>query len=105
MRRHAPTARKGVSTTTEVDVLIVSDLRLPGGTMASIAEEVRAQAAPGHRTGLIHVNSRLSRKRDLGIDARLGRCIDEGMATLVLRGNVFARLAVLRNGTVFERKA
>jgi hypothetical protein len=54
---------------------------------------------------LIHVNSRLSRKRDLGIDARLGRCIDEGMATLVLRGNVFARLAVLRNGTVFERKA
>lgn len=38
-----------------VDVAILSDFRLPGGTTASIAEEVRAQSAAGVSTALVHI--------------------------------------------------
>ena len=37
-----------------VDVAMLSDLRLPGGTTSSIAEEVRAQSEAGLSTALIH---------------------------------------------------
>lgn len=85
------------------DVVVASDLRLPGGTTASLAEEIRAQAAAGYRTALMHVNSRLSRKFDLGLDARIRQCVDEGLAVLLTPDDsVTARLALLRNGTVFE---
>ena len=85
------------------DVVVASDLRLPGGTTASLAEEVRAQAATGYRTALVHVNSRLSRKFDLGLDARIRQCIDEGLATLLTPDDsVTTSLALLRNATVFE---
>lgn len=39
----------------DVDVAILSDFRLPGGTTSSIAEEVRAQSAAGITTALVHV--------------------------------------------------
>ena len=84
------------------DIIMMSDLRLPGGTTASMAEEIRAQAATGYRTALVHVNSKLVGK-DLGVSAHLRRCIDEGLAELVLPGRrVRAPLAVLRHPTVFE---
>lgn len=83
------------------DILLASDLRLPGGTTASMAEEIRAQAAAGYTTALLHVPSGLA-NRGLGIDPRLRRCVDEGLCDLVLPGTpVHARLAVLRNATVF----
>ncbi|WP_051274666.1 hypothetical protein [Cellulomonas sp. URHD0024] len=83
------------------DVVLASDLRLPGGTTASMAEEIRAQAAAGYRTGLLHVPSTLA-NTGLGIEPRLRRCLDEGLAELVVAGQqVHARLAVLRNATVF----
>lgn len=86
-----------------IDVLMASDLRLPGGTTASMAEEIRAQSAAGYSTGLVHISSRLVGRRDLGIEPRMRRCLDEGLADLVLPGErVHARLAVLRNATVFE---
>jgi len=86
----------------QYDVLLASDLRLPGGTTASMAEELRAQAAAGYRTALLHVPSSLA-NRGLGIEPRLRRCIDEGLADLVVAGTpVHAKLAVLRNATVFQ---
>ena len=92
-----------MATEQHFDVVVASDLRLPGGTTASLAEEVRAQAAAGYRTALVHVNSRLSRKFDLGLDARIRQCIDEGLATLLTPDDsVTASLALLRNATVFE---
>ncbi|WP_188503808.1 glycosyltransferase [Nesterenkonia alkaliphila] len=41
-------------------VTLLSDLRLPGGTTASIAEEVRAQAEAGITTALIHAQSEIT---------------------------------------------
>jgi len=83
------------------DVIVAGDLRLPGGTTASMAEEVRAQAAAGYRTALLHVPSGLA-NTGLGVEPRLRRCLDEGLAELIPPGTVaHARLAVLRNATVF----
>src|SRR5690625_4640063 len=45
----------------QVDVAILSDFRLPGGTTASIAEEVRAQSAAGLQTALIHAQSQATK--------------------------------------------
>ena len=41
------------------DVLLISDLRLPGPTGRVIAAEIRAQAGAGYRTALLHVKSAL----------------------------------------------
>ncbi len=43
------------------DVLLISDLRLPGATGRAIAAEIRAQAGAGYRTALLHVKSGLLR--------------------------------------------
>jgi len=88
----------------QFDIIIASDLRLPGGNSASIEEEVRAQARAGFRTGLLHVNSRLANKRDRSFDAKMRQCIDDGAATLIPIGaSVSAPLVVLRNATVFSQ--
>lgn len=85
----------------QYDVIVAGDLRLPGGTTASMAEEIRAQAAAGYRTGLLHVPSGLA-NTGLGVEPRLRRCLDEGLAELIPPGQAaHARLAVLRNATVF----
>ncbi|WP_129662639.1 hypothetical protein [Phytoactinopolyspora endophytica] len=84
------------------DVLMVSDLRLSGGTTASMAEEIRAHAAAGYRTALLHVNSSLTSKT-LGISAHLSTLIDDGLATLVLPGDtVHARHAIVRHPAVAQ---
>jgi hypothetical protein len=82
------------------DVLIVTDCRLPGGTSASVAEEIVAQAAGGYRTGLVQVDSSLVSKR-LAFNPRIVRCLEEGQADLVLGDQpVEAELVVLRHPTV-----
>ena len=43
----------------QVDVLMLSDLRFPGGTSHSLAEEIAAQAQVGWSTGLVHMNGPL----------------------------------------------
>ncbi|HEY6687592.1 MAG TPA: glycosyltransferase [Propionibacteriaceae bacterium] len=43
----------------QVDVLMLSDLRFPGGTSHSLAEEIAAQAEVGWSTGLVHLNGPL----------------------------------------------
>jgi hypothetical protein len=82
------------------DVLMVTDCRLPGGTSASVAEEIVAQAAGGYRTGLVQVDSSLVSKR-LAFNPRIIHCLEEGQAELVLGTQpVEAELVVLRHPTV-----
>jgi hypothetical protein len=82
------------------DVLLVTDCRLPGGTSASVAEEIAAQHRLGVRTGLLHVTSPLV-ARPLGFNPRLTRAIDEGQATLVVGTEpISADLVLLRHPSV-----
>ena len=37
------------------DLVVLADLRFPGGTSTALATEIRTQAAAGYRTGLVHV--------------------------------------------------
>jgi UDP:flavonoid glycosyltransferase YjiC (YdhE family) len=85
------------------DVITASDLRYPGGTAASIAEEVEAQAAAGYRSGLLQLDSgRLGHWRTF--NARILACLQEGLAELVQpRRPVSTRLLVLRHPAVFGR--
>jgi UDP:flavonoid glycosyltransferase YjiC (YdhE family) len=83
------------------DVVLASDLRFPGGTSASLAEEVRVQAAAGYRTGLLQVFGPLV-ATSRAVNPLLRRAVDTGAADLLPpRGTVCARLAVLRHPAVF----
>jgi UDP:flavonoid glycosyltransferase YjiC (YdhE family) len=84
------------------DVLIASDLRLPGGTTSSIAEEIHAQASAGYRTVLLHVNSAVNRGIR-GISPKLRPLIDAGLATLALPGDeIHARHGIVRDPRVAQ---
>jgi UDP:flavonoid glycosyltransferase YjiC (YdhE family) len=86
--------------TRRYDIVMVTDCRLPGGTSASVAEEITAQAAAGYRTGLLHVDSSLVR-RERGFNPRLKHCLAEGMAELILGDEAIETQAVvLRHPTV-----
>src|SRR5512133_644151 len=54
-----PMRSPAVSAQRQVDVLMLSDLRFPGGTSHSLAEEIAAQAQVGWSTGLAHMNGPL----------------------------------------------
>jgi hypothetical protein len=83
-----------------VDVLTISDLRLPGGTSASIAEEVHAQARAGLASGLLQADGPLVNKR-LPFNPRIAACVESGAATvLVGREPISCEVAVLRHPTV-----
>ena len=63
------------------DVAILSDLRYPGGNSASVVAEVRAQAAAGLSTVLVHVPSpHLTRARPF--QAQVAACLRQGLADL-----------------------
>lgn len=82
------------------DVTIVTDARLPGGTSASTAEEIHAQAHAGYTTALVHVDSPLVRRAG-GFAPRLAATIEAGSATLVLGDEpVHTDLLLLRHPTV-----
>lgn len=79
------------------DVLLLTDARLPGGTAASVAEEVRAQARAGLRTGIVHLESHMIGE-PRGFNPRVAAVLAEGLADLVVGpGTVRTRLAVLRH--------
>lgn len=61
------------------DVLIIGDFRFPGGTSSSIAEEIRAQAAAGYRTGLIQLKGPVL-KYPHPIHPLVQACLDQGLA-------------------------
>jgi hypothetical protein len=48
-----------ISEQRRVDILMLSDLRFPGGTSHSLAAEIAAQAQVGWSTGLVHMNGPL----------------------------------------------
>jgi glycosyltransferase involved in cell wall biosynthesis len=83
------------------DVAILSDLRYPGGNSASIVAEVRAQAAAGLSTVLVHVPSpHLKHARPF--QARITGCLRDGQADLAGEGEeVRAKLLVIRQPRLF----
>jgi hypothetical protein len=79
------------------DVLLLTDARLPGGTAASVAEEVRAQARAGLRTGIVHLESHMIGE-PRGFNPRVAAVLEEGLADLVVgTGTIRTELAVLRH--------
>ncbi|HSA81819.1 MAG TPA: glycosyltransferase [Geminicoccaceae bacterium] len=83
------------------DVLLVSDLRLPGPTGRAVAEEIRAQAEAGYRTALLHVRSGLLRDPH-PINPLIREAIAQGLADwLDPDAGCAARLAVAHHPGVF----
>jgi Glycosyltransferase family 28 C-terminal domain len=64
------------------DIVAVGDFRFPGGTSTAVAEELRAQAAVGYRTGLIQLKGPIL-KFPHPIHPGIRRCLDEGIADLL----------------------
>ncbi len=87
---------------TAYDVAIASDLRYPGGNSASIVAEVRAQAAAGLSTVLIHVPSP-HLKHDRPFQARIVACLREGLTDLGHDDGteVRARVLLIRQPRIF----
>jgi UDP:flavonoid glycosyltransferase YjiC (YdhE family)/glycosyltransferase involved in cell wall biosynthesis len=90
-------------TATTYDVAILCDFRYPGGTSASIAQEVLAQARAGLSTVLVHVPS----PHQPGVhpfSPRISDLLRDGLADLVHDGTpVQAKLLVIRQPRIFTR--
>ena len=86
----------------QVDVLMLSDLRFPGGTSHSLAEEIAAQAEAGWSTGLIHVNGPLlSWLRP--VNPRIRDQVRRGRAKLFVGDRpIRAKLVVVRHPAVLQ---
>lgn len=83
------------------DVAILSDFRYPGGTSASVAEEIQAQAEAGFSTVLVQVHSPFL-KSARGMNPRIADCIRRGQAELALKAEtVKARVLVVRQPRIF----
>jgi glycosyltransferase involved in cell wall biosynthesis len=84
------------------DVAILSDLRYPGGNSASIVAEVRAQAAAGLSTVLVHLPSpHLRHARPF--QSRIVACLREGLADLAHDdgAEIRARVLLIRQPRIF----
>ena len=88
-----------------VDVLMLSDLRFPGGTSHSLAEEIAAQAQVGWSTGLVHMNGPLvSWLRP--VNPRIREHIRRGSATLFLPDHpIRTKVVVVRHPAVLQGAA
>src|SRR3954470_10060235 len=87
---------------TAYDVAILSDLRYPGGNSASIVAEVRAQAAAGLSTVLVHLPSpHLRHARPF--QSRIVACLREGLADLAHDdgAEIRARVLLIRQPRIF----
>ena len=89
---------------TVYDVAILSDLRYPGGNSASIVAEVRAQAAAGLSTVLIHVPSpHLRHARPF--QSRIVACLRDGLADLAHDdAGVTAKVLLIRQPRIFTEE-
>lgn len=84
----------------DYDIVMVTDARLPGGTSASVAEEVRAQARAGYRTALLQVDSPLVRHAR-PLSPRIRTCLERGELDLLVDDTpVRSRLLVIRHPSV-----
>ncbi|MGO2859770.1 MAG: glycosyltransferase [Brevibacterium sp.] len=85
----------------DVDVIQMSDFRLPGGTTSSIAEEVRAQSAAGLSTAVVHVAGAVT-NYPLGWSAHIRRILDlPGVRLCTPHTLLRAKVLVIRHPTVF----
>lgn len=84
------------------DILLVSDFRFPGGTSSAIAEEIKANAAAGYRTALIHLEAP-NLTYPYPINPRIRTLIDAGLADLVDPDqSIHTRLAIAHNPFVLQ---
>jgi UDP:flavonoid glycosyltransferase YjiC (YdhE family)/glycosyltransferase involved in cell wall biosynthesis len=88
----------------DVDIVMVSDFRFPGGTSTCIAEEIRAQARAGYTTGLLPITAPiLTRHREF--HPEIMACIRGGMARLLAPDlPVATRLLLLHQPLAFAGK-
>ena len=83
------------------DVAILSDFRYPGGTSASIAAEVHAQAEAALSTVLVHVPSP-HQPKTLPFSPRISDLLRDGVATLARDGEpVECKLLLVRQPRIF----
>jgi len=86
----------------ELDVLILSDFRYPGGNSAAIAEEVKAAAKAGYRVGLLHIAG-ANVVQPLSISPRITNVIDAGYASILSPSDrITTRLAAIHNPYVVQ---
>jgi hypothetical protein len=87
--------------TYDYDIVLLSDLRYPGGNSASLAEEIKAQSRAGYSTGLVHLRApHMVRPRSF--NRRVISCLSSGLAELVpARRQVRARALVIRQPRLF----
>ncbi|MBB3667243.1 glycosyltransferase [Garicola koreensis] len=89
----------------QTDVAILSDLRLPGGTTASIAEEVRAQSAAGMSSALIHAQSQTT-KTMVGFSSHIQKVMTlDDVHIVSARARLHTSLLVIRHPRVIETAA
>jgi len=81
----------------ELDIVLLSDLRFPGGTGSAIAEEIKAATQQGYSVGLVNLEA-ANLRLPLPINPRIRALIDAGRCSLLPpEGPVQARLAVIHN--------
>jgi hypothetical protein len=102
-RRAEPPAESGdvERSPASFDVVVVTDLRFPGGTSSSLVDEIIAATDAGYRIGLVHVaNQRLGSA--LPAHPGLRALLDEERARLLLPGELAtARLGMVKHPIVF----
>jgi hypothetical protein len=91
-----------VSALVPLDVLIATDFRFPGGTTASIAEEITALARAGYRVGLTQVFGTLVANPRPFAPPILDRLARREAQLVQAADRVVTRLAVLRHPAVFR---
>ena len=85
----------------EFDVIMATDCRFPGGSTASVVEEIEAQHRAGFRTALIHLPSPVQRSRR-PFAQRIVDVLRAGKAELVLpHERVRATTLLVRHPTLF----
>jgi hypothetical protein len=78
----------------QVDVLMLSDLRVPGGTSHSVVEEIAALAQAGWSTGLVHMNAVVDAIVRLRADPELRRRLGANGHQVALREHDWNRLSI-----------
>ena len=88
--------------TEHFDVVMMADVRLMGGPSSSMTEEIKAQHTAGYRTALVPLNRTiLPAARDF--HPAITRCIEDGLATLVLPDTpLSAGICLLRQPGAFR---
>ena len=96
---------RGMSSDHQVDVLMLSDLRFPGGTSHSVAEEIAVQAQVGWSTGVVHVNGPvLTQLRP--VNPRIQEQLRHGRARLLVGDRpIRTKVVLVRHPAVLEDAA